>query len=84
MPVSSDFIKGKVKPMAKLVGWGVEVDKDSKEHTHILARLPIDKDVTTAKGHPRYYSSGGFMDVENDVLENLTVSCTIFKGKKKN
>ena len=68
----------------KLLGLAVEVDEESNEPTHILARLPIDKDVKTAKGQDRYYSSGGFMDVENDVLENLTVSCTIFKGKKKN
>ena len=69
--------------MAKLVGWSVEIDKDSKKPTHILARLPIEEGVTTAKGQPRYYSSGGFQEVENAELENLTVSCTIFKGKPR-
>ena len=67
----------------KLVGWGVEKD-DNDKPAFILARLPIEEDAKTAKGQDRYYSSGGFMDVENDVIDNLTVSCTIFKGKKKN
>lgn len=69
--------------MPKLEGWAVEVDKATKKPTHILARLPIEEGVKTAKGQPRYYSSGGFQEVENPELENLTVSCTIFKGKKK-
>jgi len=68
--------------MAKLIGWAVEVDKATKKPTHILARLPIEDGVKTAKGQPRYYSSGGFTKVEGTEIENLTVSCTIFKGKK--
>ena len=67
--------------MAKLVGGAVEADSKGKP-THILARLPIEEGVKTAKGQPRYYSSGGFTKVEGTEIENLTVSCTIFKGKK--
>ena len=67
--------------MAKLVGCGVEKDNKGKP-AFILARLPIEEGAKTAKGQPRYYSSGGFTKVEGTDIENLTVSCTIFKGKK--
>lgn len=67
--------------MAKLVGWAFERDSKGKI-THLLARVPIEEDGKTAKGAVRYYSSGGFMNVENEAKEKLVVSCTAFKGKK--
>jgi hypothetical protein len=67
--------------MAKLVGWKFEKDSDGNI-THLLARLPVEKDAKTAKGQRRYYSSGGFLNVENESDEKLVVSCTAFQGKK--
>ena len=36
----------------------------------------------TAKGQVRWYTSGGFLNIENEADEKMAVSCTVFKAKK--
>ena len=65
----------------KFTGWAFERDAKGKI-THVVARLPIEEDGKTAKGQTRWYTSGGFLNVENEADEKMAVSCTVFKAKK--
>jgi len=68
-------------PKAKFTGWAFERDETGKI-THVIARLAVEKDGKTAKGQTRWYTSGGFLNVENEADEKMSVSCTVFKAKK--
>ena len=68
-------------PKAKFTGWAFERN-DKGEITHVIARLEVEKDGKTAKGQTRWYTSGGFLNVENEADEKMSVSCTVFKAKK--
>ena len=65
----------------KFTGWAFERDAKG-EITHVVARLPIEQDGKTAKGQIRWYTSGGFLNIENESDEKMAVSCTVFKAKK--
>jgi hypothetical protein len=70
-----------ISPKAKFTGWAFERDATGKI-THVVARLPIEEDGKTAKGQIRWYTSGGFLNIENEADEKMAVSCTVFKAKK--
>ena len=74
-------IEVNIIPKEKFTGWAFERNAKG-EITHVIARLPIEEEGKTAKGQVRWYTSGGFLNIENDADEKMAVSCTVFKAKK--
>ena len=74
-------IEVNIIPKEKFTGWAFERN-DKGEITQVIARLPIEEDGKTSKGQVRWYTSGGFLNIENEADEKMAVSCTVFKAKK--